>query len=302
MDRARAEMCRIITAYLEGHESGPTIVPGLGVARLTEPMPIRTYHFEPSLCVGTRGSKRILIGDIDRSYDEHRFFLTSVGLPTITEVPAASPTDPYVALQITLDLDMTREVIAEIDAAGTRGEASTPGVVTAPVTPDMLEAVLRLVRLLESPRDIPLLHAMIHREILVRILTGVGGDRLRQMVRLGSKGDQISRAVSWLRAHYAEKLRVEDLAHQVGMALSTFHKNFRDITTISPLQYQKLLRLHEARRRMLAKDTDAATAAFAVGYESVTQFNREYSRLFGAPPVQDVKRLRQPNAPKSQPW
>jgi AraC-like DNA-binding protein len=293
IEAARADIERIITTYLSTRESGATEVPCLGVGFLTAPMTPTTYLFEPSLCVSARGTKRVHLGDTICSYDEQTFLLTSVGLPTIVEVPGATVETPYAALQITLDLEAARDVMAELDAGGFGAEPSSPGIVTGPVTSELIDAVARLVRLLEAPREAPFLHAMIHREILFRVLTGSGGDRLRQMVRLGSNSNQISRAVTWLRSHYAERLRIEDLARSVGMGLSTFHHHFREVTTLSPLQYQKLLRLHEARRRLLADDVDAATAAFAVGYESVTQFNREYSRLFGASPIRDVKRLRQ---------
>ena len=292
IDAARAEIERVIAGYLADREPGPTVVPNLAVARLTAPMAPMTYLFEPSLCISARGLKRILMGEVDCCYDEDHFLLTAVGLPTITEVAKASPAQPYVALQLTLDLDIARQIIGEIDAGGLGAAPAVAGIVTGPVTADLIGAVARLVRLLETPSDIPFLHAMIHREILFRVLTGPGGERLRQIVRIGSDGDQIARAVTWLRSHFAEKLRIEDLARRVGMGLSTFHHHFREITTMSPLQFQKLLRLHEARRRLLADEIDAATAAYDVGYQSVTQFSREYSRLFGAPPIRDVKRLR----------
>ncbi len=232
------------------------------------------------------------LGETSYVYDEDHFLLTAVGLPTIIEVTNASEDAPYTALQLNLDLQAARQVIAEFDSFGLAQARSEPGIVTGPVDLELLDAVARLVRLLDAPRDIPMLHAMIHREIVYRILAGPAGERLRQIVQVGSQGGRIARAVERLRRDFSKRLSIEELAEETGMGVSTLHHHFREITTMSPLQFQKQLRLHEARRIMLTEDIDAASTAFRVGYESVTQFNREYRRLFGTPPVQDVKALR----------
>lgn len=293
---SRAEIEAIVARYAEEHGIGKTAVPGLSVGLATSPIPPSAYLFEPSLCIGARGSKRVHLGEASYVYDEDHFLLTAVGLPTIIEVPQASDEQPYVALQLNLDLQASRQVIAEIDTHSLAPSHTEPGIVTGPVDADLLDVVLRLVRLLGNPRDIPILHAMIHREILYRVLIGPAGERLRQMVQVGSQGGRIAKAVERLRRDFSRKLTIEELAEETGMGVSTLHHHFREITTMSPLQFQKQLRLHEARRLMLTEDIDAAASAFRVGYESVTQFNREYRRLFGAPPVRDVKALRSTHA------
>lgn len=289
---ARREIAQTIAKYVDARSTYSTAVPGLVVGKITSPIPPTSYLFEPSLCVSAHGQKRVILGDRTYVYDENHFLLTSIGLPTIVEVPNASTQQPYIALQLILDLELAQQVIADIDAHRIPSPAADAGIATRPVTPDLVEAVARLVGLLERPDDIPILHAMIHREILYRILIGPAGGRLRQIARIGSKSHRAAYAVSWLRANFSQKLRINELARETGMGVSTLHHHFRELTTMSPLQFQKYLRLHEARRLMLSEEIDAATAAFQVGYESVTQFNREYRRLFGAPPIRDIKTLR----------
>jgi AraC-like DNA-binding protein len=296
MPLARSLIEAAIARYVGAKDTAPTVVPGLSVARLSSPIEPTSYLFEPSLCISARGSKRVLLGDATYIYDEAHFLLTAIGLPTIVEVRDASPRSPYTALQLTLDLDVARQMIADIDLHGLDTIRARAAIATGPVTPELLDAVVRLVALLDKPQDIPILNGLIHREILYRILTGSAGDRLRQIVRIGSPTSRIAKAVAWLRANFARKLRVKDLAEATGMGISTLHHHFRELTTMTPLQYQKHLRLHEARRLMLSDEIDAASAALRVGYESATQFNREYRRLFGMPPIRDVKTLRNTNS------
>jgi AraC-like DNA-binding protein len=292
MTLARALIEATIARYVESKDQGATVVPHLSVARFTSAIAPTSYLFEPSLCISARGSKRVLLGDATYVYDEAHFLLTAIGLPTIVEVRDASPRTPYTALQMTLALDMARQMIADIDLHGPDTVRAHAAIATGPVTLALLDAVARLVALLDKPQDIPILNGLIHREILYRVLTGSAGDRLRQIVRIGSQTNRIARAVSWLRANFARRLRIKELAEATGMGISTLHHHFRELTTMSPLQYQKHLRLHEARRLMLSDEIDAASAALRVGYESATQFNREYRRLFGAPPIRDVRTLR----------
>lgn len=288
----RFDVERTITRYLETRNLGATVVPGLSVARVTSPIPPTSYLFEPSLCATARGSKRVTLGDAGYVYDEAHFLLTAVGLPTIVEVPFASPQVPYTGLQLNLDLDLARQIIADVDLHGLDTARAEAGIATGPVTAALLDALARLVGLLDKPQDIPILNGLIHREILYRVVTGPAGGRLRQIVRIGSQSNRVAKAVAWLRTNFTRRLRIEQLAEETGMSVSTLHHHFREVTTMSPLQYQKHLRLHEARRLMLTEDVDAGTAALRVGYESVTQFNREYRRLFGTPPSRDMKLLR----------
>ncbi|WP_051953762.1 AraC family transcriptional regulator [Xenophilus azovorans] len=289
---ARAEIARIVDRYCATQGDGPTPVPGLAVGRATAPIPPTSYVFEPSLCISARGSKRVRLGQETFVYDEDNFLLTTFGLPSIIEVSQASDATPYTALQIELDLPMARQVISDLDVRGIVSHPGGPGMATGPVDADLLDAVVRLVRLLERPGDIPFLQALVHREILYRILLGPTAARLRQLVQIGTQTSRVARAIERLRRDFTKRLSVDELAEESGMGVSTLHHHFRELTTMSPLQFQKQLRLHEARRLMLNEDADAASAAFQVGYESVTQFSREYRRQFGAPPARDIKAMR----------
>ncbi len=289
---ARAEIARIVDRYREMRGNGATPVPGLAVGRATSPIPPTSYVFEPSLCISARGSKRVSLGKEAFVYDEDNFLLTTFGLPTIIEVSQASDEKPYTAIQIELDLQLARQVISDLDVRGIAAQTSAPGIATGPVDADLLDAVVRLVRLLERAEDIPFLQALIHREILYRVLVGPAAARLRQLVQIGTQTSRVAKAIDRLRRDFSKRLSVEELAEESGMGVSTLHHHFRELTTMSPLQFQKQLRLHEARRLMLNENADTASAAFQVGYESVTQFSREYRRQFGAPPGRDIKAMR----------
>jgi len=245
--------------------------------------------YEPSFAFIIKGAKRVVLGNETYVYDQDHFLLTAVGLPTIVQVLDASASAPYLSLKLDIDLDMARELIAEVDQLGSPAEGNGTGIAIGPVTPELANAALRLLDLLDEPRDIPILARFIQREILYRIVTGPVGGRLRHAVEVGTQTNRVSAAIRWLREHFDQPVRVETLASVAGMGESTLHHHFRALTAMSPLQYQKHLRLHEARRMMIADRIDAASAALRVGYESVTQFNREYRRLFGAPPKTDVR-------------
>lgn len=254
--------------------------------------------YEPCVALIVQGSKRVVLGSDTLVYDSTRYLVTSLDLPTVATILEASPERPYLALALKLDL---REV-ATLMLSGTvppqppaaapeAGEHRAMG--TGALTLPLLQAFDRLLDLVEQPAHAPVLGPLVLREIHYRLLVGEQGHRLRQIAAVGSQGQQIARAIDWLKTHYAEPLRVEDLAREVRMAVSTFHHQFKALTAMSPLQYQKQIRLNEARRLMLVYDLDAATAAYRVGYESASQFSREYSRQFGAPPVRDIGQLRQ---------
>ncbi len=243
-----------------------------------------------------QGSKRVVLGDATYLYDESRFLLTAVNLPTITQVLMATPKEPYISILLKLDLVAAKQMIADVDLTERDAAAGGTGMATGPATVALFSALTRLIELLDTPRDIPILGDLIQREFLYRVLTSPAGARLRQIVRLGTQGDRIARAIDWLRDNYARPLRIEELADVSGMGVSTLHHHFRLLTAMSPLQFQKHLRLHEARRLMLSEELDAGNASLRVGYESPTQFNREYRRLFGTPPMRDVKVLRLTNA------
>jgi len=284
---------KIIARWTEQGELHNTAVPGLSLFRRDEPTgPIRGMY-EPSVCLVAQGAKRVLLGDDAYVYDADRYLITSVHLPTVVQILEASPERPYLGLRLKLDLREISQLMADSNLPAPRTQRSSRGMATGKVTQPLLTAFQRLVDLLGDEEDIPILAPIIQREIMYRLLVGDQGTRLRQIASAGSQSHQIAMAIDWLKGNFARQLRIDDLAAQARMSVSTFHHHFRSTTALSPLQYQKRLRLQEARRLMLAERMDAATAAFEVGYESPSQFSREYRRLFGAPPLRDIASLRQ---------
>ena len=268
-----------------------TAVPTLRLSRFSAPSDLTALVYEPSLCLVAHGAKEVLLADEAYRLDPAKSLLVSVDLPVAARVIEASPRHPYLAVRIALDTAVVGELLADgltdpVIGLPARGLAVTP--VDAP----LLDAVTRLVSLLDSPQDVGPLAPLVLREITYRLLTGPQGARLRQIVSAGAPAQRIARAIRWLKDHFADPLRVESLARHVRMSPSAFHLHFKAVTALSPLQYQKRMRLQEARRLMLGDGLDAAEAAFRVGYESPSQFSREYRRLFGAPPRQDVSALR----------
>lgn len=291
-ERQRDEIEAVIARFARDHAGYGTPVPGLRVARLTAPVP-PTAHFDAAyLCVCVRGRRRVAAGDAVILHEESHCILTAVEVPTIIAIPDASPAHPYTALRIDLDLGLARQVMAEIDIDGPDTVAADACLAVVELDAVLLDCVARLVALLERPADIPFMAPLLHREILYRLLSGPGGARLRKIVRSGSQGQRVAKAIDWLRVHFREQLRIDHLADKAGMGVSTLHRHFVELTGMSPLQYQKQLRLHEARRLMLEHALEVGVAALKVGYESPTQFIREYRRLFGAPPMRDVQLLR----------
>jgi AraC-like DNA-binding protein len=253
--------------------------------------------YEPSVTVIAQGRKRVELGRNVFFYDASRFLLTSVDLPVVSRVIEASEAVPCLAMSLKLEMPMVRELLNREDAHVAEAPSDSPGMATGETTAEFLSACCRLVDLLDTPRDIPVLSGLIQREIIYRILRSAEGARLGAIATLGEQSQRTARAIAWIGANYAKPLRVEALAEIAGMGVSTLHHHFRMLTAMSPLQYQKQLRLQAARGRMMVDGLDAASAAFAVGYESASQFNREYSRYFGQPPMRDVRTLRSPSAP-----
>ncbi len=249
--------------------------------------------YEPSVCVVVQGAKRVFVGNDSYTYDSRHFLVTSVNIPSVVQVIKASREKPCLGLVLILDRREIAQLMVDTHLPAPRTPQSSRGMEIGEVTLPLLTAIQRLVNLLDEPRDIPILAPIIQKEIYYRLLVGDRGAQLRQIALAGSQGNQVARAIDWLRANFTQPLRVDDLATQVSMSTSTFHHHFRALTAMSPLQYQKWLRLNEARRLMLADSLDAATAAFRVGYESPSQFSREYSRLFGESPLRNIAHLRQ---------
>jgi AraC-like DNA-binding protein len=282
-----------IARLTEAGEVHTTAVPGLSLFRWIEPTEPITGMYEPSVCLIAQGAKRVRLGEDTFVYDAHHYLITSVHLPTVVQIIEASPEKPYLGLRLMLDLREISQLMVDSNLPQPRVQQSSRGMTTGEVTLPLLTAIQRLIDLLAEQQDIPILAPIIQREIIYRLLVGDQGERLRQIASAGSQSNQIARAIDWLKGNYAQPLRIDDLAAEVQMSSSTFHHHFRSMTALSPLQFQKQLRLQEARRLMLVERLDAANAAFQVGYESPSQFSREYNRLFGAPPLRDITNLRQ---------
>jgi AraC-like DNA-binding protein len=285
-----------IARWTDKGDQVTTAVPGLSLYRREEPTQPAIILYEPRICVIAQGAKRVLLGDDTYEYDTHHFLITSVDLPTVVQVIKASREKPYLGLILKLDQREISQLMVDSSLPAPPAQQSSRGMATGEVTLPLLTAFQRLVDLLDEQKDIPILAPIIKREIFYRLLVSDQGFRLRQMASAGSQSQQIARAIDWLKGNFKQPLRIDDLATQLNMSTSTFHHHFRSLTAMSPLQYQKWLRLNEARRLMLTERLDATTASFQVGYESPSQFSREYNRLFGDSPLRDIMNLRQTTA------
>lgn len=263
-----------------------TPVPGLSLIRADAPgMPMPTVY-EPSLCIIAQGAKTVSLGARMLHYDLSQCLVASVDLALIGQVTAAAPDDPYLCCKIDLDQSVLADLIVAEGTALPPGDP--PPLAVHPIGPDLLDAASRLLRLLDRPHSIPALAPLVQREILYHLLNGPQGRMLRHAASGDSHLGQVSRAISWIRRHSHEQLRICDVASAARMSVSSLHHHFKRITGLTPLQFQKQLRLQEARQLMIAEGVGAGSAGFAVGYDSPSQFSREYRRLFGAPPRADV--------------
>lgn len=249
--------------------------------------------FSPAVCVVAQGAKEAYLGDEVFRYDQNHFLLGSLDVPIIGRVVEATPEKPHLSVKLELDPAIIASVSVEVDGASTKAESSVRSMATSELSDELLDAFLRLVRLLDTPSDYRMVAPLVIREIIYRLLISEQGQRLRQMAVFGGQTQRIAKAVETLRKRYDETIRIEDLAHELGMSISSFHQHFKTATTMSPLQFQKQLRLQEARRLLIAGDMDASSAAVRVGYDDPSQFSREYKRLFGEPPMRDIERFKQ---------
>lgn len=268
-----------------------TAIPSLSLYRRETPTGPTSHMQEPSICLIAQGAKRVFLGEEMYIYDARHFLITSVDLPVVAQIIEASSEKPYLGLMMKLDQRVIAQLMLDSNFPLPRIQQASRGMATGEISLSLLNAFQRLIDLLDEPENIPILAPLLQREILYRLLMSDQGPRLRQIAAAGSYGHQIAKAIDWLKENFARPFRVDDLASDIGMSTSTFHHHFRALTAMSPLQFQKWLRLHEARKRMLTERLDAATAAFQVGYESPSQFSREYRRLFGAPPLRDIRSL-----------
>lgn len=286
------ELARLIARFAPSDGVHQTAIPRLKVVRLSQPSePMHGLH-EPALCIIAQGAKQVILGDRIYRYDAAHCLVVSLDLPVIGQVIEATPDEPYLCVKLELDPAAIGALMLEAPPLAEPEPSSGPGLTISPMTPALRDAVIRLTGLLETPADIAVLAPLVEREILYRLLTGDQAARLRQIAVAESKLQQVNRAIGWIKRNYRKPFSVEVVAAEARMSPSALHQHFKAVTAMSPLQYQKQLRLQEARRLILAKAHDAASAGFQVGYESPSQFSREYSRLFGAPPLRDVARLR----------
>jgi AraC-like DNA-binding protein len=292
LDALRAAMVRTLGRWTEGIEDRSTPIADLLLFRREAPTPPGICRVEPSVVLLVQGKKRMLAGDDAYAYDSDHFLIASLDVPASSQVLEGSPKRPCLGLTLKLDLRLIAELVPQVRLAPREDRSAARGMALGAVTPTLLETFKRLTDLLDEPDAIEVLAPLVRREIHYRLLTSDQAGRLRQIASVGSQSHLIARAIDWLKANYAAPLHIEDLAERVLMSPSSFHHHFRQLTAMSPLQYQKWLRLNEARRLMLNEGLDAAGAAFKVGYESPSQFSREYARLFGAPPRRHVVTLR----------
>jgi AraC-like DNA-binding protein len=268
-------------------------LPGLHLARLSAPNERIHSVLEPSLCVIAQGSKVVFVGDSRYQYDPFNYFLATIELPRVSQVLEASRKQPYLSFRLVLDPNLVGSVMIEAGHVMPSGNADVRAVDVSSLNVGLLDAVVRLVRLIDSPAEARILMPLIKREIIYRLLTGDQGKRLCHLTVSGGNISNIARAVERFRRDFDQPVRIEDIAQELGMSVSSFHQHFKAVTAMSPLQYQKRLRLQEARRLMLGEDLDATSTAYRVGYNDPSHFNREYKSLFGEPPVRDVERLRE---------
>ncbi|SDG82603.1 Helix-turn-helix domain-containing protein [Pseudomonas flavescens] len=269
-----------------------TFIEGLSLARTTAPsLPMPTLY-RPCLCIIAQGRKEIRLGAERYFYDPLNYLVASVTLPVTGQVVEATAELPYLSLKLDIDPALISGLLAEAGPIGLPNPGPNRALFVDRLDPSMLDAVIRLLRLLDAPRDAAMLAPLALREIFYRLLHSPQGQRLRELVMADSQSHRIARAIEWINQHYDQPLRIEELAREVNLSASTLHHRFKAVTALSPLQYQKQLRLQEARRLMFSEGLEAASASFRVGYESPSQFSREYSRLFGAPPLRDLHRLR----------
>jgi len=268
------------------------VVPGLALYQNTTPTAPNPCTYEPSLLIVPQGKKHVDLGKQSYVFGESTFLLTSIELPIVSRVCVASVEKPYLAFFLALDMGIVRDVLHTEEVRISAPPVGTRGMVLGEVTVELLTPCSRMVQLLDTPQDVPFFCKLLQREIIYRLLQGPQGSRLRSVATKEDQSYLTAKAVTWLRENFEKTLNVDELASMAGMSRSTLHHHFRGLTAMSPLQFQKQLRLRTARQKMLTEELDAASAAFAVGYESPSQFNREYKRFFGKPPMRDVQALR----------
>jgi AraC-like DNA-binding protein len=287
MHEQLTQLLGLVARHADGRRT-ETAIPRVVISTGRAPTGSLPGIFQPMHCLVLQGEKQVMIGDRVLTYDSASYFVASLELPASGRIVRASPERPYIGASLALCQESLAELLPEVPG---KRENPTMGFAVSPVTTELLDPWLRMLRLLDTPQDIAVLAPLFEREILYRLLQGPQGGVLRHVASAGGRLSQVRQAIAWIRMHYDQPLRVETLADLAGMSTASFHRHFKAATAMSPLQYQKSLRLQQARRLLIAED-DVSSAGYAVGYESASQFSREYARLFGAPPARDAARLR----------
>jgi len=292
--RAQANEGELVERIARAAREDGTVEPlkGLRLHRASSPTGLHSVS-NPAFCVIAQGSKELFLGKERYRYDPAHYLLVTAELPVVSRIIEASQERPYLSLALELDPTLVSSVMVEAGHFWPRNRADVRAINVSPLDANLLDAVVRLVSLLDSPAEAPFLASLITREIVYRLLMGEQGGRLRHIAILGSDTHRIARAIERLRNEFDQPLRIDDIARELDMSVSSFHHHFRAVTAMSPLQFQKQMRLQEARRLMLGESLDAASAGYRVGYNDASHFNREYKRLFGLPPLRDVERLRE---------
>lgn len=288
------ELAALVTRHTDGKGDGfhKTAIEQLEFQRESSASTSLQGVCEPILAILVQGKKEALLGEETYRYSAAQYLVVSVDLPLSAFIVEATPEQPYLGFKLNLDPRQLCDIITAQTSVIEEKNNSVRGLFVSTVDAPLLDCAMRLTRLLDTPQDIPILAPMIIREIYYRLLMGEQGEAVRQIATSGSNMQRIAEVIKLIKADFTKPMRVEELAGQASMSPSSFHHHFKKVTSMSPLQYQKQLRLLEARRLMLAENSDAANAAYQVGYESPSQFSREYSRMFGAPPIRDIERLR----------
>lgn len=288
----RQQMLQQLLHVITSNGLSDTIIPGVKLYRSDGPTAAAPTIYEPTLCLLVQGSKKIWLGDEQLQYRELQYLLAPVTLPVSGKVITASPDQPYIALSLSLDLRELADLVIDIAHKVPAPNLPARGIAVGDADLSLMSVFLRLIQLLQAPQDIPVLLPLLKREMLYRLLLGPVGSQLREFTLIDSQAHRISKVIDILHQRYNEPLRIKELAEAAHLSESALFQAFKAVTSMSPMQFQKQLRLNEARRIMLYEGLEAATASYKVGYESPSQFSREYSRLFGAPPKADVERFR----------
>ncbi|GLX65711.1 AraC family transcriptional regulator [Paenibacillus glycanilyticus] len=292
LEQTLRQLADLILRHAPSSGTYPTPVPHLSLMHAThESEPLESVY-KPSLCLVAQGAKTASLADETYRYDPMTFVVIAAELPIISKIVEASPEVPYLSLKLSFEPDVILDLIKDSSPSDEGSTEASPGITMNHTSPGLLDAAVRLVQLLDTPEDIPVLAPLIVREILYRVLQSEHGALIRSFAMIGSHSHNIAQAIRIINRQYAKTLVIEDLAKSAKLSTSAFHKHFKRVTGMSPLQYQKTLRLQEARRFMLTESMQASEAAFRVGYESPSQFSREYARMYGKPPTLDMQELR----------